>query len=497
MGESTAADRVATWLNALAAGDGKMVIDGLAEEAVFTTSGVESQLIVPYFGTWRGKAAIVNALAVRSGLVETIDSELRDSTVVPGGGCALIETRERHRQSGGVFATAAVHHVRLDGRNRIAYWRSVFDPGAEIAAFRTGRDEALLQALWSGDGDAARAHLRGGADANARDRASGLTALHIACGRAQPDFVRLLLDAGADPYVVDTVAGASPLHTACQGGSAEIVRMLLGVGAFVDCVAPTTGHTPLFDALWFKFPEVVRELLDAGASLNLSTHYGFSLAEHISFETAANLIGRDAFAKAAALVAKRRASDEAQKAGQFLMAAVVAKDAIAVRAHIKAHADLAARFPRVNGFNDGHTPLHVACRDGTPEIVADLVAAGAPVNTIEPCFMATPLHKAVYNGHVDITRLLVAVPGIDLDVQGGTNGYTALHDAIWHGFETCTEILLAAGARVDLRGHDGKTPLDVALDSFGSDHRITALIRARLAPPETVPASTIPNPAGR
>jgi ankyrin repeat protein len=88
------------------------------------------------------------------------------------------------------------------------------------------------------------------------------------------------------------------------------------------------------------------------------------------------------------------------------------------------------------------------------------------------------LHKAVYNGHAQITSVLVAMPGIDLDFQGATNGYTPLHDALWHGYEECARILLDAGARVDLIGHDGKTPLDIALDVFGADHAIVDRVRA-------------------
>ena len=60
-----------------------------------------------------------------------------------------------------------------------------------------------------------------------------------------------------------------------------------------------------------------------------------------------------------------------------------------------------------------------------PRSSPGLPAAGADVNAIEPCFQAVPLHKAVYNGHADITRLLVAHRGIDLDFQGGTTATPA------------------------------------------------------------------------
>ena len=49
-----------------------------------------------------------------------------------------------------------------------------------------------------------------------------------------------------------------------------------------------------------------------------------------------------------------------------------------------------------------------------------------------------------------------------LDAQGPNNGYTPLHDAVWHGHVEGTEVLIDAGARKDLRGFDGKTPLQLA-----------------------------------
>ena len=79
----------------------------------------------------------------------------------------------------------------------------------------------------------------------------------------------------------------------------------------------------------------------------------------------------------------------------------------------------------------------------------------------------------------DITKLLVEQPGVDLNFQGSTNGYTPLHDALWHGYIECANVLLDKGARCDVRGHDGKTPLCVALEAFGSAVDVVDKIRQR------------------
>ena len=94
------------------------------------------------------------------------------------------------------------------------------------------------------------------------------------------------------------------------------------------------------------------------------------------------------------------------------------------------------------------------------------------------------MHKAVYNGHAGITKLLCKTEGIDLNYRGGTNGYTPLHDALWHGYEECAQILIEAGSDLTIEGDDGKKPIDIALEIFGKTHDIvSALNDAALASP--------------
>jgi ankyrin repeat protein len=333
---------------------------------------------------------------------------------------------------------------------------------AELLAAVRQRDTAQVDAL-----------LAAGADPNTRDPKSGLTALMMAAGQADPGTVRVLIAMGADVLTVDRGAGATALHKACQGGSLNVVHQLVEAGAFIDAVAPTTGHTPLMDALWFKYPEIARYLLDRGVGLNLHTHYGFSLQEHFAYELNVNTLGKDRLLLAEQYLNQRLRSDQRRADGHRLMGAVTAGDEAGVRRLLAEGVDVDERFPIVNGFNDGHTALLVAARDGHTAIAGLLLDAGADVNAVEPTFGAVPLHKAVYNGHVALTRLISAWPGVNLDFQGATNGYTPLHDAVWHGYEECVAIVLDAGARLDLLGHDGKTPFDLAAEVFGAGHPLT------------------------
>lgn len=334
----------------------------------------------------------------------------------------------------------------------------------------------LLNAVRRDDVAEVRGLLRNGVDLNSRG-SDGLTPLMIAAGKGNADLVRLLIDAGADVYTTDSAAGGTALHKAVQGGDLETVKVLVEAGAFIDAVSVTTGHTPLLDAFWYKHPDIVGYLLDRNAGLNLSTHYGFSMRDHFEYAINVNTLGREKLLAAEALLKRRIEADERAVERQKLMAATAAGDLIGVQVLLANGAEVDARYPVLNGFNDLHTPLLVASRDGHTEIVRALIAAGADVNATEPTFGAVPLHKAVYNGHADITQVLVDTPGTDIDFQGSTNGYTPLHDALWHGFEDCARILVRAGARLDLVGHDGKTPLEMAVDVFGPTHPLTDTIR--------------------
>jgi ankyrin repeat protein len=338
----------------------------------------------------------------------------------------------------------------------------------------------LIAAVWAAEGARVGNLLARGADPRARDANTGLTVLMIAAGQGNAAMVRSLLAAGADVFAIDSQGGSSALHRACQGGSVEVVRLLLDAGAQPDWVAVSTGHTALIEAIWFKNPEIVALLLERGAGLNITTHYGFTLLNHLEYALNVNQSGRDKLEACDALVKARLARDRALTASQTLIAAAQTGDLAALRQGLAAGQEVDQRSPILNGFDDDHTPLLLAARAGNAAMVQVLIAAGADVNAVEPTFLAVPLHKATYNGHLEVTRVLAAAPGIDLDAQGGTNGYTPLHDALWHGFAECSRVLIEAGARLDLRGFDGKTPLDLSVEMLGTDHEITRLIRDRL-----------------
>jgi ankyrin repeat protein len=338
---------------------------------------------------------------------------------------------------------------------------------ALIAAVR-GRDAAEVERL-----------IASGAHVNSRDPTSRLTGLMFAAGVGDTKICRSLIFAGALVNAVDDAAGATALHKACQGGNLEAVQVLVEAGAFVNQQTTTTGHTPLVEAIWFKSDAIVRYLLDHGARTNIDTYYAFTIDDHINYALRVNegAAGHDALLRIQAMVAERKEALSRQQGGQNLNAAILKGDLAAVRTALKAGEDIEQRYPAMGTFQDGHTPLLIAARDGHTEIVSELIRHGANVNAVESVFGAVPLHKATYHGYLETTKLLAHAPGINLDYQGPSNGYTPLHDALWHAYPECAKALLDAGARTDLVAWDGKLPLDIAVQELGPDHPIVSELR--------------------
>ncbi len=345
---------------------------------------------------------------------------------------------------------------------------------------------SLLAAVQANDIAGVSELLSEGTDPNKRTPL-GYTLLMIAAALGSVQVTDMLLAAGADVHVVDSRLGASPLHRAAQGGVVEVARLLLDHGAYINLQSATVGHTPLIDAIWAKKPMMVKFLLERGAAINVRGHHQ---------ATAFDFIGDDVLWTAGftnpenepwgksirEMLEAQRGRDEAAINGQGLMQAVMKDDIEEVRRLITNGVDVNATSPVVSSGNDGQTPLLVASFLGRTEIVAALLAAGANPRIVDYLLKATPAHKAAYAGRPDALKLLVDHGQVELNAQGPYNGYTALHDAVWHDHPECVQVLLEYGVpkglRMDLRGFDGNTPLALA-ETLGYS-AIADMIRAKM-----------------
>jgi hypothetical protein len=122
---------------------------------------------------------------------------------------------------------------------------------------------------------------------------------------------------------------------------------------------------------------------------------------------------------------------------------------------------LSIRNINVNVKNvNGNTPLHYAVRNGHVEITRLLLENGAEVN-VKSVGGFTPLHWAAWNGHVDILHLLVE-NGADLEVQNN-DGRRALHIAASYGhLPFIQELISRYHVDINAKENDGRTALSWA-----------------------------------
>ena len=214
-----------------------------------------------------------------------------------------------------------------------------------------------------------------------------------------------LIDAGADANAADSL-GTTPLMWAARHGDAALVERLLRAGA--DAAAENVfGVTPMSEAALIGSEPVIRELLTAGVDPNSPNPEG---------ETALMLVVRT---------------------GQL----------DAAEALLEAGADVNAQERWA-----GQTALMWAGAQLQPEMVKLLVANGAEVDA----------RSAVR----EWTRKVSSEPRPKELAQGGL---TPLMFAARTGCIECAELLLEAGADIDLTDPYGVTPLVVAALNLQND----------------------------
>lgn len=263
---------------------------------------------------------------------------------------------------------------------------------------------------------------------------SGGTPLHMACLFGDTPMARLLLDAGADVNVGND-CNWRPLHTAADGRNLDLAKLLLAHGADVNG-EDETGSTPLQRAVYRNDAAMVRLLLEKGAKPNVATVRESNLWLPRRWEwhgdaiiagiTPLHLAGRYADEEIVRQLLQAGARVEARDAEEntAVLYASGKPDTAPLRALLAAGGDAKAVNRR------GYTALHFAARGSVPAIE------------------------------------LLAKQGVDPNVQN-QNGDTPLHVAAAVQDRERVRALLQAGARKEIRNHQGKTPVEIWKDVDG------------------------------
>lgn len=346
---------------------------------------------------------------------------------------------------------------------------------------------SLFQAIELADDSAVQQALQAGVNVNAKD-SQGLTPLMRAAGLGNTTTTQLLLAQGADVTILDSVMGTSALHFAAQGGNVAVGQLILDYGGqiLLNLQGPTHGLSPLHCAVWYRQPDFVQWLLaQPRINIHLKSHFGGATAldlvspDQVRGTTSQPFAIADPRLQTQAATIRRyfeaylQRRDQTDPQGQELFEVIVNRQALSpdqqlarVKALIAEGANVNYVAPVDSSGNDGHTPLLIAVRDGYADIVQILLENGADITLTEETMHANAAHKGGYYGQPVTLQVLTTAPAFSqiINAQGPSNGYTPLHDAVWHGHLETARVLVEAQADLTLKGYDGKTPIDLARD---------------------------------
>jgi len=107
----------------------------------------------------------------------------------------------------------------------------------------------------------------------------------------------------------------------------------------------------------------------------------------------------------------------------------------------------------------GSTPLHVACKFNSKDLIEKLIKKGADINKNNKKGN-TPLMITVKNGYVESTELLLK-HNADINKLETSTGNTTLHLAAKGNRINVALLLITKGADIYKKNNDGKTPIDI------------------------------------
>lgn len=131
--------------------------------------------------------------------------------------------------------------------------------------------------------------------------------------------------------------------------------------------------------------------------------------------------------------------------------------------------------------NEGHTALHVAIEKHLFLPTKTLIESGAPLDAQTTVSKNTPLLLALHIRNTAASELLIAA-GANLDIQN-SDGDTALMCAVRKGLLTTVQQLLDAGANPDIQNNSGQTAVLLSV-SLGNSPDITKLLLEKGANPD-------------
>lgn len=130
--------------------------------------------------------------------------------------------------------------------------------------------------------------------------------------------------------------------------------------------------------------------------------------------------------------------------------------------------------------NQGFTPAHFGAQAGNADFLRKLLELDGSVLEWTTREGQTLLHVALRNTHENVAQMLIKDYGADVAVRS-KDGCTPLHLACYKGLKGVVKLLLSTDYRwkvdVNAATKDAETPLMLALQSWGEDDNVVALLR--------------------
>jgi ankyrin repeat protein len=330
---------------------------------------------------------------------------------------------------------------------------------------------SLMAAAIDGDLDLVQQAIEAGASLDRYDWNLGYSPLGMAIDRGHLDIVQCLLSANVNPHSgsISTTA----LGLAAERGEVEIIQMLLPRGVDVNAPVGQDGWTALLSAIKNGHRAVVQLLVTAGANVNVWSRGETPILLAAKCEdreiynylyplvnTAIRLCADRDGEQLLQSTRKRRIRAQNRPVEKFIEMATIGNIDEVNRA-----IEIGIEIDEIGA--KGHTALMAAAYYGHRSLVNILLAAGADPNLLSDddgfatgmtaLMLAAGSFFASNRQHV--AQLLIA-GGADVN-QRGAGGKTAIFHAALagSGYTDCVEVLIAAGANLDLQDDRGHTVL--------------------------------------
>uniref|UniRef100_A0AAQ5YD86 Ankyrin 1, erythrocytic a n=1 Tax=Amphiprion ocellaris TaxID=80972 RepID=A0AAQ5YD86_AMPOC len=275
---------------------------------------------------------------------------------------------------------------------------------------------------------------------------TGFTPLHIAAHYENLNVAQLLLNRGANVNFTPKDE-LTPLHCAARNGHVRIIEILLDHGAPIQAKTKVNynGLSPIHMAAQGDHMDCVKQLLQYNAEIDditLDHLTPLHVAAHCGHHRMAKvLLDKGAKPNSRALVSEKHTLSSQSVQTKLLLHFVVMRN-----------------VPLL--FQNGFTPLHIACKKNHMRVMDLLLKHSASLEAVTEDDQ-TPLHCAARMGHKELVKLLLEHKANPNSTT--TKGFTPLHVASKYGKVDVAELLLERGANPNAAGKNGLTPLHVAV----------------------------------